>query len=205
MTASRRLVPVALAIVAALIGIYWFQGVARKPASAPAQIESSAGLKRYATGALAGFVIKTDRAEVPDLAFQDAGAAAVKLSQWKGRVVLINLWATWCGPCRKEMPSLAALQSKLGSKDFEVVAISVDRKGAEVAAPFLKETGAAALALYLEPTARILDELQVLGLPATLLIDRQGREIGRLLGPAEWASPEAEALINAAIAEPVAG
>jgi hypothetical protein len=99
------------------------------------------------------------------------------------------------------MPALAELQSKLGSKDFEVVAISTDRKGMEASSAFLRETGATALKLYVEPSSRILNDLQALGLPATVLVDRQGREIGRLLGPAEWNSPEAINLIQAALAE----
>ena len=100
------------------------------------------------------------------------------------------------------MPDLAKPQKELGSGDFEVVAISVDRKGAEASAAFLKETGADSLRLYVEPTTAILNDIQALGLPATVLIDRQGREIGRLLGPADWASPEAIALVKAALAEP---
>jgi thiol-disulfide isomerase/thioredoxin len=123
----------------------------------------------------------------------------VKLSDWKGRVVLINLWATWCAPCRKEMPDLAKLQQELGSDQFEVVAISVDRKGAEASSAFLKETGSDTLKLYVEPTTKIVSELQSAGLPATILVDRQGREIGRLLGPAHWAAPEAFALVKAAL------
>jgi hypothetical protein len=99
------------------------------------------------------------------------------------------------------MPALAALQKQLGSKDFEVVAISVDRKGVEASSAFLKETGADGLKLYVEPTATILNDLQALGLPATVLVDREGKEIGRILGPAEWNSPEAQALIKAALAE----
>ena len=116
--------------------------------------------------------------------------------------MLVNLWATWCVPCRKEMPSLAALQSEMGSKDFEVVAISVDRKGLAASSAFLKEVGATALKLYADPSTDSLDKLQAVGLPASILIDREGREIGRLLGPAEWNSPEAKALIKAALEEP---
>jgi hypothetical protein len=100
------------------------------------------------------------------------------------------------------MPDLSRLQAELGSDQFEVVAISVDRKGADASSSFLKETGADNLRLYVEPSTRIVGELQSAGLPATILVDRQGREIGRLLGPADWASPEAIALIKAALAEP---
>jgi hypothetical protein len=100
------------------------------------------------------------------------------------------------------MPDLARLQQELGSDQFEVVAISVDRKGAEASSAFLKETGADALKLYVEPTTKVVGELQAAGLPATILVDRQGRELGRLLGPALWASPEAFALVKAALAAP---
>jgi thiol-disulfide isomerase/thioredoxin len=194
-----------LVILAAITSIYLFQANGRKAGTAEAvplatPAPGSIG-KELATGTMAAFLIKSERRAVPDIAFQDGAGGARKMSDWKGRVVLVNLWATWCGPCRKEMPDLAALQAELGSKDFEVVAISVDRKGVEASSAFLTETGAAGLGLYVEPTSAIVNQLQALGLPATLLIDRQGREIGRLLGPAEWASPEAKALIAAALAE----
>lgn len=194
-----------LVVLAGITGIYWFQGDGRKAGTAEAvpvatQASTTIG-KEFATGALAAFLVKPDRQPVPDATFADGQGKPVKLGDWKGRVVLVNLWATWCAPCRKEMPDLAELQKELGSADFEVVAISVDRKGAEASSAFLKETGADNLALYIEPTTAIVNEFQALGLPATILIDRQGREIGRLLGPADWASPEAKALIRAALAE----
>jgi thiol-disulfide isomerase/thioredoxin len=194
-----------LIVLAAITGIYLFQGDGRKTGTAeavtPAAPAPTAISKQFAKGALAAFLVKPDRKAAPDIAFQDGNGKALAISQWKGRVVLVNLWATWCAPCRKEMPDLAKLQSEMGSKDFEVVAISVDRKGVDASSAFLKETGADGLALYVEPTTRIVNDLQALGLPTTLLIDRQGREIGRLVGPADWSSPEAKALIKAALAE----
>jgi thiol-disulfide isomerase/thioredoxin len=195
-----------LVVLAGITGIYLFQGDGRKGAPvdtiAPAPAVASMGVTReLATGALAAFLVKAERLPVADAAFQDAQGKPLKLSQWKGRVALVNLWATWCGPCRKEMPALGRLQKELGSDQFEVVAISVDRKGAEASSAFLKETGAENLELYVEPTTAIVNDLQAIGLPATLLIDRKGNEIGRLLGPADWASPEAQALIKAALAE----
>jgi thiol-disulfide isomerase/thioredoxin len=159
------------------------------------------GFKDFATGPLAAFLVKDERPILPPLSFKDATGGTVTLETWKGRVVLVNLWATWCAPCRKEMPALADLQKQLGSKDFEVVALSVDRKGLAASSAFLKETGADALGLYVDDTSKALDDLQGLGLPLTVLIDRRGREIGRLLGPAEWNSAEAVALMKAAIAE----
>lgn len=197
-----------LALLAAITGYYWFEAGGRKASPEQAAVETNAApapaggvTRELATGPLAAFLVRPERAPVKDLSFQDGSGKPLKLSDWKGRVVLVNLWATWCAPCRKEMPDLAKLQKELGSDQFEVLAISVDRKGAEASAAFLKETGADNLKLYVEPTTAIVNDLQAAGLPATLLIDRQGREIGRLLGPADWASPEAQALIKAAIAE----
>jgi thiol-disulfide isomerase/thioredoxin len=165
-------------------------------AGAPGQIT-----RAMATGPLAAFVVKPQRPAVADIAFADGQGKPLKLSDWRGKVILVNLWATWCAPCRKEMPALAALQSKLGGEDFEVLAISIDRKGAAASAAFLDEAKATVLKLYVDPSSKALGALQAIGLPASVLIDRDGREIGRLLGPAEWNAPEAEQLIKAAIAE----
>ena len=196
-----------LVILAAITGYYLYEASGRKagPAeTAPAAAVAPAGgglSKALATGSLAAFLIHPEPKPLPDLAFQDGAGKPVKLSDWKGKVVLVNFWATWCAPCRKEMPDLSKLQAELGSDQFEVLAISVDRKGAEASAAFLKETGAGNLKLYVEPTTAIVNDLQAIGLPATILVDRKGNEIGRLLGPADWASPEAQALVKAALAE----
>ena len=187
---------VLLAFIAGGIGIYLSGDAPRKEVA-----DSRGGFRDFAVGPMAAFLVKADRPAVPDLAFKDSSGAEIKLSKWQGRVVLLNLWATWCAPCRKEMPILDALQKQLGSKDFEVVALSVDRKGLEASSAFLKETEANSLGLYVDETTKSLDDLQALGLPVTVLIDRKGREIGRLLGPAEWNSAEAIALMKAAIAE----
>lgn len=188
---------VLLAFIAGGIGIYLSGDAPRKAE----EVNSGGGFKAFAVGHMAAFLVKADRPAVPDLAFKDSAGSEVTLRKWRGRVVLLNLWATWCAPCRKEMPTLNAVQKQLGSKDFEVVALSVDRKGLEASAAFLKETGADALGLYIDETTKSLESLQAFGLPATLLIDRKGREIGRLLGPAEWNSAEAIALIKAALSE----
>jgi thiol-disulfide isomerase/thioredoxin len=198
-------------ILAAITGYYLFQADPRKAGPAETAAEApvaaapaaASGVTRaLATGTLAAFLVHPEPKPLPDIAFADGEGKPLKLSDWKGRVVLINLWATWCAPCRKEMPDLAKLQAELGSDQFEVVAISVDRKGAEASSAFLKETEADALKLYVEPTTKIVGELQSAGLPATILVDRQGRELGRLLGPAHWAAPEAVSLIKAALSAP---
>jgi thiol-disulfide isomerase/thioredoxin len=202
MNRTPRLVLAALAaaLVAAL-GIYGFRTPESKIEPGPAASGGIQSLKPFATGTLAGLLIKDDRPALADAAFQDGKGNALQLSRWKGRVVLVNLWATWCAPCRKEMPALAELQKRLGSNDFEVVAISLDLKGVAASSAFLKDTGADSLALYVDPDGKLLNELMAPGLPATILVDRQGREAARMVGPAEWSSPEAVALIKAALAE----
>ena len=197
----------ALGLVAAAYAMYPILNPASNPAPPAAATIGAAGpiTRAMATGPLAAFVVKPQRPAVADLAFADGAGKPLKLSDWRGKVTLVNLWATWCAPCRKEMPALAALQAKLGGQDFEVLAISIDRKGVAASSAFLDEAKATALKLYVDPSSKALGALQAIGLPASVLIDRGGREIGRLLGPAEWNSPEAEQLIRAAIAEGGAG
>ena len=132
-------------------------------------------------------------------AFTDAEGKPRTLADWKGRVVLLNLWATWCAPCRKEMPQLENLQKELGSDKFEVVALSVDRTGIAGAKKFLDQIKVERLGVYADATARAGSALRAIGMPTTLLIDREGREVGRLIGPAEWDSADAKRLIEAAL------
>ena len=151
---------------------------------------------------LAAFVRKASPEPLPNVAFQNAEGQAVTLDSFRGRVVLLNLWATWCLPCRKEMPALDRLQTALGSDAFEVVALSIDRSGVAGARKFLDSVGISKLKLYADPTAKLANEFKAIGLPTTLLIDRGGREIGRLIGPAEWDDADAQRLIKAALAAP---
>lgn len=124
------------------------------------------------------------------VSFQDGAGRKLALADFKGRVVLLNVWATWCSPCRQEMPTLDRLQSKLGSKDFEVVALSIDRDGPGVVRKFFDEIGVRNLTLYVDPTMKAQSKLELIGVPATLLIDREGREVARYTGVAEWDRPE---------------
>ena len=163
---------------------------------APAAL--AAGPKSFISGAMTTFVFRKDRPHVPDLKFRDKDDAERAITEWRGRVVLINLWATWCAPCRKEMPSLDRLQSGLGGADFEVVAVSIDRKGLKASGAFLEEIGASNLGLYVDKSGKVARDLKSFGLPASVLIGRNGEEIGRLTGPAEWDSGEAVALVEAA-------
>jgi thiol-disulfide isomerase/thioredoxin len=126
----------------------------------------------------------------PQLQFEDASGRARSLADFRGKVVLLNIWATWCAPCREEMPALDQLQAKLGGPAFEVVAVSVDQQGPEIARRFFADVGIKSLAFYIDRNAKAAFQIDVPGLPATLLIDAEGREIGRHLGAAKWDSEE---------------
>ena len=155
---------------------------------------------REATAAPVNFAMNETPKPMPELPFNDSDGKALTLTDFKGKVVLLNVWATWCGPCRKEMPTLDRLQAALGGHDFEVLPVSIDRKGMDVVTKFYAEIGIRHLSHYVAPTAnQVLDTLGVWGLPATLLIDRLGRELGRLDGPAEWDSPESIAFLKQVI------
>jgi thiol-disulfide isomerase/thioredoxin len=128
-------------------------------------------------------------------AFQDKMGQPVSLDSFKGKVVVLNFWATWCPPCIAEMPALDNLQAELGGKDFTVVAVSTDREGIKKSAPFYRRAGIKNLALYNDTRGNLLDIFKVKALPITLLIDREGRVIGRMEGAAQWDSAQAKALI----------
>ena len=127
---------------------------------------------------------------VPDIRFADGDGRPLTLGDFLDKVILLNIWATWCGPCREEMPTLDRLQAKLGGPDFEVVALSIDRAGIGVVSAFYDEIGVQQLAKYIDESSRTAGELNAVGLPTTLLIDREGREIGRHVGPAQWDTSE---------------
>ena len=133
---------------------------------------------------------------MPELVFEDGQGARRTLAGFKDRVVLLNVWATWCVPCREEMPGLDRLQQKLGGPGFEVLALSIDAGGAAAVKQFYAEIGIRSLATYVDPASRAMGALGLIGIPTTLLIDRQGREIGRRTGPAQWDGVEAVRMIE---------
>ena len=135
------------------------------------------------------FVVHDAPRPVVDIAFVNQAGTSQNLSAFRGKFVLLNIWATWCAPCRREMPTLDRLQAQLGGPDFEVVALSIDRVGPNAVKAFYDEIGVRHLARYLDRSGKSQRDLGVFGIPTTLLINREGREIGRLVGPAEWDAP----------------
>jgi len=160
-------------------------------------------LAPLARGEVAAVGIASKPKLLPELAFMDANGKPRTLADFRGRTVLLNLWATWCVPCRKEMPALDALQAKLGDETFEVVAVNIDTRNLDKPKAWLEEAGVRKLGYYADSSAKVFQDLKAagkaFGMPTTLLIDRQGCELGVLAGPAEWASEDAVKLISAAL------
>lgn len=187
---STRIIVAVAAVIAVAAFVTLSPGT---EAVRPSPSETAASL---ATGQMINFTLSAEAKPAPEVHFTDREANPWALVDFRGKVVLVNLWATWCGPCIREMPALDRLQAELGGADFEVLAIAQDRKGLEVVLPFVQKHGLTQLRVYVDPASRAPRAFGVLGLPASLLIDRAGNEVGRLIGPAEWDSPEALALIR---------
>jgi thiol-disulfide isomerase/thioredoxin len=197
-------VAVAAGLAAGWAGVYGIGGLKRnadaacRPAMALAQ-----RLKPLARGEVAGVIVAAAPLKVPNLTFHDAAGAPRTLADWKGRTILVNLWATWCVPCRKEMPALDALERRLGGPGFEVVAINIDTRDAGKPKTWLREVGIEKLGYYADPSAKTFQDLKEIGrafgMPTTLLIDGSGCELGTVAGPAEWASDDAIKFIETAL------
>lgn len=189
----------ALATALVIAGIYvTFWGESNVESGKSAE-SSNSGLQAFTVGEMTHFAI-FDAPEPPDpVQFVDEEGKSRSFDDWKGKVVLVNVWATWCGPCRHEMPALDRLQAELGSDEFDVLAVSLDRSGLDLPRRFYAENKIEHLGLYNDDSARIGVALGVFGMPTTVLLDREGRLLGRLVGPAEWDAPDAVALMKAAI------
>jgi len=202
-------------MVGALIGfagVYGFGGL-KRASSGDSACAGAVNLARkiapLAQGEVAALTMATTPLLLPDLTFEDADGQPKKLSDWRGKTVLVNLWATWCVPCRKEMPALDSLQTKLGDKDFEVVAINIDTRDPDKPKNFLREANLTRLGYFSDQKAKVFQDLKnigkALGMPTSVLVDGQGCEIANIAGPAEWASDDAVKLISAAVNPPAAG
>jgi len=199
-------------VVVGLAGVYGIATLTRNAggdAACRPALELARKIAPFARGEMAAVNVAKSPLKVPDLTFQDAAGNPRTLEHWRGRIVLLNLWATWCVPCRKEMPALDALEQRLGGPGFEVVAVNIDTRDPEKPKNFLKEANLTKLAYFNDQKAKIFQDLKnigrALGMPTSVLVDAQGCEIGTIAGPAEWASEDAQKLIKAAVKPAAAG
>jgi thiol-disulfide isomerase/thioredoxin len=187
-------------------GVYGIGALSRNaggdPACRPA-VALAHKLDPLTRGEVAAVNVAKAPLKVPDLTFKGAAGKPLSLADWRGKTVLLNLWATWCVPCRQEMPTLDALEQKLGGPNFQVVAVNIDTRDPEKPKAFLQDVGATHLAYYTDASAKSFQDLKSIGrafgMPTTLLIDPHGCEIGTIAGPADWASDDAVNLIQAAL------
>lgn len=213
---SRRIAGLAILALVGLAGIgmaMWKPaaeavGVAGAPtitasAACPASQALATRLKPLAKGEVAAFGVSDAPVPLTPVSFQDGEGKTRTLADFKGRTILLNLWATWCAPCRHEMPALDRLQAELGGADFEVVAVNIDQRNLDKPRQWLAETKIERLAYYADPSVRIFQDLKAegraFGMPTTILVDKHGCALGQLNGPAEWASADALTLIRAAL------
>lgn len=195
------------ALAGVVAGVYVSMALNGKNAAVAAECRDAASVASridpLARGEVAAFRTTEAPEHLADLAFLAPDGSETTLAAFAGRTVLVNLWATWCVPCREEMPALDRLETAMGSDDFEVVPVNIDLGAPERAKAFLAEIGVKDLAFYSDPSVRIFPELKkrglAFGLPTTLLIDGKGCRIGSVEGPAEWDSDDARALIEAAL------
>ena len=209
--AAVRRIPITIGavLIGAVIGfagVYGIGGLKRSAAGDPAcrgAVDVARRLAPLAHGEVAALTMATVPLRLPDLAFEDAEGRPKKLSDWRGRTVLVNLWATWCVPCRKEMPALESLQTRLGGPNFEVVAVNIDTRDPEKPKNFLKEANLTRLGYFSDQKAKVFQDLKAigraLGMPTSVLVDGEGCEIATIAGPAEWDSEDAVKLITAAV------
>jgi thiol-disulfide isomerase/thioredoxin len=195
----------AAAGVAGLAAVYGMGGFGRNDVEAACRpaLETVRRIAPFARGEVAAVSVAQSPRRVPELTFLDASGNSKTLGEWRGQTVLLNLWATWCVPCRKEMPALEGLQARLGSPRFQVVAINIDQRDPEKPKAWLRDAHVDRLAYYADPSAKVFQDLKAVGwafgMPTNVLIDPQGCELGILAGPAEWTSEDALKLVGAAI------
>ncbi|WP_036049599.1 TlpA disulfide reductase family protein [Bradyrhizobium sp. Tv2a-2] len=214
--APRRRIPLAVAAVlvgavAGFAGIYSFGSLHREAGDPTCRgaVDLARKITPLVHGEVAALTMASAPLKLPDLAFEDAEGKPRKLSDWRGKTVLLNLWATWCVPCRKEMPALNGLQAKLAGPNFQVVAINIDTRDPEKPKKFLSDAGLTKLDYFTDEKAKVFQDLKsigrALGMPTSVLVDPKGCEIGTIAGPAEWNSDDAIKLITAALSPAAAG
>jgi thiol-disulfide isomerase/thioredoxin len=208
--AKKRLAIVLLGgVIGVTVGLAGVYGIGRLMGNAgtdpgcKSAVETARRMAPFARGEVAAVGVVKASKTLPSLTFKDGSGAEKTLADWRGRTVLLNLWATWCVPCRKEMPALDALEAKLGGPDFAVVAINIDTRDIDKPKAWLKDVGIHKLGYYADNSAKVFQDLKAagkaFGMPTTLLVDPNGCELAALAGPAEWASDDAVKLVTAAL------
>jgi thiol-disulfide isomerase/thioredoxin len=207
-TSNATMAAALAAILAVAGGIYvigpWSGNAGRESAgNCEGAVKRAARLNGVNTGAVAAFTPAQKPVNVSALAFDDANGGRKSIADWNGRFMLLNIWATWCAPCREEMPSLQALQQEKGGDAFEVVPVSIDLGTAEKPKKFYADNNLSGLGFFHDGTMGVFNALKkeslAFGMPATLLVDPQGCVLGALNGPADWASADAKALVGKAM------
>ena len=203
---------VLIGAVIGFAGVYGIGGLRRNTSGGPAcrgAVDLAQKIAPLAHGEVAALTMATAPLRLPDLAFEDADGKPKKLSDWRGRTVLVNLWATWCVPCRKEMPALEGLQTRLGGENFEVVAINIDTRDPQKPKNFLRDAHLTRIGYFSDEKAKVFQDLKAigraLGMPTSVLVDGKGCEIATIAGPADWDSDDAIKLIKAAMNPVAAG
>jgi thiol-disulfide isomerase/thioredoxin len=206
--ARRRVLAGAVAALAVAAGALALYGTGAWPGNRVAAECREAGpvaarMDAVARGEVAGFRVAAPPSRSPDLSFDAPDGTRSDLKAFRGRTILLNLWATWCEPCKREMPALDRLQAALGGPDFEVVAVNVDTRDVDRPRAWLEAAGIRGLAYYSDKNAGIFQDLrragQAEGMPTTLIIDAKGCRLGTMAGPADWASADGLALVKAAL------
>ncbi|MEO1611814.1 MAG: TlpA disulfide reductase family protein [Pseudomonadota bacterium] len=176
--------------------LYGAAALSATPAAAEITADERAALMEARTGDMKKLVIHKEARPKLERAFQAKNGGAVTIDRFAGKVTVVNFWATWCPPCRKEMPYLDQLQADISGDDFEVVAIALDRASVGKIEDFFLSIGSENLVIYRDPSLRLGTEAGVLGMPVTIILDREGREVARLQGEAKWDGPEARDMID---------
>ena len=208
-TRTRRVKPAVivfccLVVAGAAVALYEMAPPGDKPlahtGACAHSLDLAQSVEPLVHGEVAALTLATRPNSLDAIAFDDASGIKTTVASFKGRTILLNLWATWCVPCRQEMPALDKLQKALGSKDFTVVPVNIDTTRLDKPKAFLQQIGATNLPFYADSTADILQAVKqnqrIDGLPTTILIGRDGCEIGTMAGPAQWDSLDARALIE---------
>lgn len=206
---SKRPLVLSMGLFGAAVGIaaaVWVSNGGAGASECPVRAEAAQAIDAAAYGELAALLPSQAWRDYSDLAFQDADGNPITIADFAGKKLLVNLWATWCAPCREEMPDLDAIEARYGGEDFEVVAISLDmgRDGPVAAGLFLEEIGAQNLALFADPSYGVFERMRnaavTVGLPATILIDETGCEIAVLQGPAHWDTEDGYRVVETLLA-----